>query len=233
MRNLQLLSLTLLLVAPLNFLYGQEKPSDLINQLPEIFTGICSAKSPELQSYSEKLEAFTKRVQVSQESLYPLKTKAQGSMKINPYSNNQSLEKELAKVRSTITAERDFSEEFDKALHNDAEKEMNAKIEKIGLEMKQATDGKEILTLSSEIKKAKADYCQKCSPHYIELVIEQRAILKKDLNSIVKASDLQQKISCNQLGYIYFPELSYEEAYLNILRHLNNITFMLIFAPGD
>jgi len=212
--------------------FAQEKPLDLVNQLPYIFIKICDAKNDEVQSYGKILEAFKNRVNSSLDSLAPLKIKAQKSANINPKSNTTSLNKELDLVKSKIST-RDFSVEFDKALNNEAEKLKSKKIEDITIKMGQTSDYAVMEKLLDEINQAALEYCNSSSPKFIDLLIQQRAVLEIDIANIVKASDLKQQIECDVLDYTYFFELSYETAYIYILDHLKYMNFLLGLAPGN
>jgi len=212
--------------------FAQEKPLDLVNQLPHIFIKICDAKNDEVQSYGKILEDFKNRVNSSLDSLALLKIKAQKSANINPKSNTTSLNKELDLVKSKIST-RDFSVEFDKALNNEAEKLKSKKIEDITIKMGQTSDYAVMEKLLDEINQAALEYCNSSSPKFIDLLIQQRAVLEIDIANIVKASDLKQQIECDVLDYTYFFELSYETAYIYILDHLKYMSFLLGLAPGN
>lgn len=212
--------------------FAQEKPLDLVNQLPYIFIKICDAKNDEVQSYGKILEAFKNRVNSSLDSLALLKIKAQKSANINPKSNTTSLNKELDLVKSKIST-RDFSVEFDKALNNEAEKLKSKKIEDITIKMGETSDYAVMEKLLDEINQAALEYCNSSSPKFIDLLIQQRAVLEIDIANIVKASDLKQQIECDVLDYTYFFELSYETAYIYILDHLKYMNFLLGLAPGN
>lgn len=212
--------------------FAQEKPLDLVNQLPHIFIKICDAKNDEVQSYGKILEDFKNRVNSSLDSLALLKIKAQKSANINPKSNTTSLNKELDLVKSKIST-RDFSVEFDKALNSEAEKLKSKKIEDITIKMGETSDYAVMEKLLDEINQAALEYCNSSSPKFIELLIQQRAVLETDIANIVKASDLKQQIECDVLDYTYFTELSYETAYIYILDHLKYMNFLLGLAPGN
>ena len=223
----------LLLSISAHLLDAQDKPSDFVKQLPEIFTAVCTASSAELDAYSEKLEAFTKTVQTKLESLAPLKIKSQSGMRINPNANISELERQFQKERKMIS-DTDWTEKFDKALHSDAEKRMNQKIDEITKRMAASGgDPGEIKKLLAEMKQVRIDYCKTSSPPYIQLLMEQRAVLEKEITPVVTADDLMQQINCRTLGYIYLRELSYERAYIRIVDHLNHMVLLLIFSPGN
>ncbi|RPI63777.1 MAG: hypothetical protein EHM44_04415 [Ignavibacteriales bacterium] len=230
MKNLILFTVLILNLVSVTF--AQEKPLDLVNQLPHIFIKICDAKNDEVQSYGKILEDFKNRVNSSLDSLALLKIKAQKSANINPKSNTTSLNKELDLVKSKIST-RDFSVEFDKALNNEAEKLKSKKIEDITIKMGQTSDYAVMEKLLDEINQAALEYCNSSSPKFIDLLIQQRAVLEIDIANIVKASDLKQQIECDVLDYTYFFELSYETAYIYILDHLKYMSFLLGLAPGN
>jgi hypothetical protein len=87
--------------------------------------------------------------------------------------------------------------------------------------------------LIDELHIVALEYCNSSCPKFIELLIQQRAVLETDIANIVKASDLKQQIECNVLGYTYFTDLSYEAAYIYILDHLKYMNLLLGFAPGN
>lgn len=178
------------------------------------------------------LGTFTNRVNASLDSLAPLKIKAQKSASINPKSNTTSLSKELDLVKSKIST-RDFSIEFDNALNNEAEKLKTKKIEDVATKMGETSDYAKMQSLIDELHLVALEYCNSSSPKFIELLIQQRAVLETDIANIVNASDLKQQIECNVLGYTYFTELSYETAYIQILDHLKYMNLLLGFAPGN
>jgi hypothetical protein len=215
-------------------LYAQNTPSDFVNQLPKIFTAVCFAKNAEVQAYGEQIAAFSKKIQSKLDALAPLKTKVQSGMKINPNPNpnTSALESQLQKANKMIS-HTDFSVKFDKALHSDAEKTMQQQMNENIKKQSAASDYKEMEKLIAEIKQIKNAYCQASTSHYLDLLIEQRSILEIDISYIVAAADLTQKINCNIFGYTYFPELSYENAYIRILDHLKYMTLLLTFCPGN
>lgn len=222
----------LLLPGLTHFLEAQDKPSDFVHQLPEIFTAVCSASNAEVQAYGAKIGAFSKTVESRLESLAALKKKSLAGMKLNPNANTSELERQLEKIRKTIS-NTEYSEKFYQALHDDAEKIMKQKTDEINQKMAVSGDYREILKSLAEIKQVRTDYCKASSPRYIGLLIEQRAVLEANMNAIVTADDLSQQINCKTLGFIYHPELSYETAYIRILDHLNHIFLLLGFCPGN
>lgn len=222
----------LVLPGAVRLLEAQDKPSDFVHQLPEIFTAVCTASNAEAQAYGEKLGAFTKTVESKLESLAALKKKSQAGMKINPNANTSELERQLEKTRKTIS-NTEYSEKFYQALHDDAEKIMKQRTDEIHKRAAASSDYREILKSLDEIKQVRREYCKASSPHYIGLLVEQRAALERDVTAIVTADDLSQQINCKTLGFIYYPELSYETAYIRILDHLNSVFLLLGFCPGN
>lgn len=222
----------LLLPGSTHLLDAQDKPSDFVHQLPQIFTAVCSASNAEVQAYGDTLGAFSKTVESRLESLAALKKQSQAGMKLNPNANTSELERRLEKIRKTIS-HTEYSEKFHQALHDDAEKIMKRKIDEINQKMGASGDYREILKSLAEIKQVRREYCKASSPRYIGLLIEQRAVLEANMNAIVTADDLSQQINCKTLGFIYYPELSYETAYIRILDHLSHIFLLLGFYPGD
>jgi hypothetical protein len=228
-----ILSIFLVLAtAYFNILAAQEPPTDIMNRLPDFFAGICSAKYDEVATYSKMLGAFTEDVNDNLELLRVLREKAIKNAKINSNVDTKALEKEYDKVKSSLNL-KDYSIRFDNAIHTDAEKKMNAEIEANIQKQGQTDDWKVMEKLSNELIKYRADYCMTSSPHYYELLTEERAMLKQNISNLIYASDLDQKMKCKLLGYTYFPELSYEEAYLHILDHLKNMNMLLSLFPGN
>jgi hypothetical protein len=166
------------------------------------------------------------------ELIQAMKIKAQPGAAIKSNANVTELDKQLEQTKKLISTT-DYSVKFDAALHNDTEKEMIKQIEEINKRGAVASDYKEMLDLLEQEKKVRAAYCKAASPHYLELLFEQRKVIENELNSVVKANDLSQQINCKLFGATYFPELSYENAYLRILDHLNYMNLLLIFYPGN
>lgn len=212
---------------------AQEQPTDLMNTLPELFPGICSAKNTEVASYAKMLKKYSENVSKSLDLLSDLKAKAMRSSKINANVDTRALQKELDKVKGSLALLMDCGAAFNKAMHNDAEVKMNAEMDAVNLKAKQTDDWKELERLSIETVKIRTEYCEVSSPHYFELLTQQRAMLTQNISNLVYASDLKQKIDCQLLGYTYFPELSFEDAYILLLDHLNNMNLYLSFAPGN
>jgi len=233
MKKAFILIVFILATACFNPSVAQEPPTDIMNSLPDFFPGICSAKNDEVASYAKMLKTFTDNVTKSLDLLADIKQKAMRTSKINANADTKALQKEYDKVNGLLTLSKDFSSEFDKAIHNDAEKTMNFDMNAVNLKASQTDDWKELERLSNEPLKIRTNYCQASSPNYFDLLTGQRAMLKKNINNLVYASDLNQKIKCKMLGYTYFPELSYEEAYILILDHLNNMYLYLSLAPGN
>lgn len=222
-----------LVFVAINFLAAQEKPTDTMNQLPDFFPEICSAKNNEVQGYAKELGAFTENVHKNFELLSDLKTKAQNTVKANPNANVKALQQEFEKAKKSLSISKDFKAEFDKVLHNEAEIRMNVEMEENLKQQQQTSDWQKMEQLGNQLVKIKADYCNATSRRYIELLVEQRAMLKVNLNQMVIVSDLNQKINCKLFGYTYIPELSYEEAYIFILDHLEKMHQLLYLAPGN
>ena len=233
MKGLQkLIALLLLLTGNNKMIPAQGVPSDFFHQLPEIFTEVCTASNAQLQEYSERLKGLKNNLQSSMELIQAMKIKAQPGAAINSNADLTELDKQLKQTKKLISTT-DYSVKFDTALHNDTEKEMIKKIEELNKKGAASSDYKEMLDLLEQEKKVRAAYCKAASPPYLELLFEQRKVIENELNSIVKANDLTQQINCKLFGATYFPELSYENAYLRILDHLNYMNLLLIFYPGN
>ena len=185
-----------------------------------------------MQAYSEKLGIFFRTVQAKLDSLAALKITSRSGIGIKANANTAELVRELDKIKKTIS-KTDYALKFGAALHNEAEKVMEQKLAAINTRITASNDYRAIESLLAEIKRVKVDYCNASSPHYIGLLLEQRSILEKDITAIVTAADLAQRIDCATLGCIYFPALSYENAYLNILDHLNHMFLLLSLFPGN
>ncbi|TFG76402.1 MAG: hypothetical protein E4H23_09655 [Chrysiogenales bacterium] len=222
----------LLLHGCFNLSHAQDKPSDFVDQLPEIFTAVCTAGNAEVQAYGGKLGTFSRTVQARLDSLAALKIKSRSGMKVKANADTSQLERQLKKTEKLIS-KTDYSVKFDKALHTEAEKIIEQRLDEINKKADAASDYRVLEALLAETKRVRSDYCQAASPHFIELLVEQRAILENDVTAIVTAADLSQQIHCRTLGFIYFPELSYENAYLRILDHLKYMNLLLSFCPGN
>ena len=216
----------------LSLILAQEKPTDLMSQIPDIYTNVCSATKAELDIYAKSLADFTVLINSKLDSMAPLKIKAQISAKISSKSNTASLTKQLKGVNALLSI-KDFSGEFSAAMHNEFEKKRDKKIDDITAKMGQTSNYVEMEKLIDEIYKVNVEYCNNSSPHYISLLQEQRALLNKDIENIIIASDLEQQIKCNVLGYTYYRILSFENAYFHILDHLNYMYLLLSFTPGE
>lgn len=214
-------------------LVAQEPPTDIMNKLPDFFNGICLAKNSEVQSYAKLLTAVSEGIHENLESLAELKLKAQQTSKINPNADVEVLQLEYEKSKSALTLSRDFGIEFDKAIHNEAEIHMKAEMEENALKAQHASNWEELERLGNEVVKIRTDYCMVSGPHYLDLLSEQRSVLEVNINQLVHVSALEQKIKCKRFGCTYFHELSYENAYLFILDHLENMHNLLYLAPGN
>jgi hypothetical protein len=213
-------------------LRAQDTPFEFMEQLPRIFTNVCTANTSEVQAYGEQLGAFSKKLQMKLDSLGKLKVKVQSGMKINTNSDTSELERQLQKITKMISDE-DFSVEFDAALHTDAEKTMQQQLEENSQKQSTTSDYREMERLLAEIITIRGRYCQASRSRYIELLMKQRATLETDITSMVAAADLSQKIHCMKFGCTYFPELSHENALIHIVDHLKYMTILLNFFPGN
>lgn len=232
MKKIATLIFATILSSFFTLILAQEKPTDLLKQLPEIFTKVCSAPKDELEIYTKSLGDFISLVNTNLDSLVPLKMKAEISTKISSKSNTAKLAEQLKEV-SALISEKDFSIEFAAAMHNEFEKNRNQKIDDIIIKISQTSNYAEMQKLNDEMLKVNIEYCNNSSPHYISLLQEQRALLYRDIEKIIMASDLKQQIDCNVLGHTYYRVLSFENAYLYILDHLNYMYLSLSFVPGE
>ena len=212
-------------------LHAQNTPTEFMEQLPEIFTKVCSADSAEVQAYGERLGAFSRKLQTRLDLLGSLRAKAQAGAKINTNSDTSELERQLQKAKKMIS-DTDFSVQFDKALHTGAEKNMQQRLDENSRRQASAGDYREIEKLLAEVITIRADYCQSSSSQYIEVLMQQRARLETEIAYRVAADDLLQKIHCLKLGHTYYPELSYENALISIVDHLKYMNILLTFFPG-
>lgn len=232
MKKIALLLSMMFFTSSLNQLSSQEKPTDILSRLPDINTKICSSSKDELAVYAKSIGDLISLVNSNLESLAPLKIKAKTPAKITSKSNTATLSKQLNDVNAIIS-KKDFSVDFSAALHDGYALIKDQKIEAINLKSSQTDDYAEMLKLIDETHTVYEEYCNNSSPHYIELLLEQRSLLLRDLEKIILANDLKQQIDCNVLGYTYNRVLSFENAYLYILDHLNYMYLSLSFAPGQ
>jgi len=213
-----------------HILFAQEKPTDIVNQLPDYFSNICSATNDEVETYSEYLGAFADKVHKSLDLLSDLEEKAHKTVKTNPNANVKALQQEYVKAEKALNISRDFRNEFSKAM--DPTEEIKSRFEMIGKQMEETSDWQKIEQLGNELLKVKAEYCESTYPGLMEILVEQRAMLKANTNQLVIKCDLEQRINCELLGYTYFPELSYQEAYFLIIDHLDNMGMLINLATG-
>ena len=131
----------------------------------------------------------------------------------------------------SLNISRHFDNEFDKVRNSD--NEIKKKMDEVGKQIEETTDWQKIEQLGIELIKLKADYCRSCIQPYLELLGEQREMLKANISNLVTMDDLEQKINCKLFGYTYFPELSYENAYFLILDHFDQMGLLMVMAPGE
>jgi hypothetical protein len=215
-----------------NCLHAQNTPSDLVRQLPKIFTGVCSAGNAEVQSYGEQLAALSKTLKSRLDALSADRIKAQSTRKFNPDPDNSALESQFEHAKKMIS-KTDFSVKFDKALHSDAERIMQQRLDENLKKQSASSDYRETEKLMAEVIQIRVAYCQAASPNYIELLMQHRSALEADMNFVIAADDLHQKMNVNRYGFTYFPELSNENGYIRIVDHLQYMTLLLSFHPGE
>ena len=215
-----------------NTLGAQATPTDFVSQLPDILKNVCTVSNADADAYGKTLLTFSEKVEAQLDHIATLENKAKVGAKARPDADISELAREYERARKMI-ADRDFASEFDKALHNEAGRAMEQRLEEILKKITPDTPPDQVVALQQEAQRVKSDYCTAASPRFMELLSQQRAWLQKEVGPIVAAADLKQKIECAVYGYTYFPEISYHEAYQRITEHLSNMVLLLSYNPGN
>jgi len=212
--------------------YSQVSPAELINQLPVVFTAVCVSDQKETEAYLTLITEFSQTVQHQIDLLAPLKTRSRAGSRFKTGADNSELLRELEKVKKSISVV-DFATEFENAVDINVIREKQRKMDQIIRKMSSTTDERETEKLMAEVHKVMVDYCKHATGNFIRLLIDQRTLLRMEIDAIIKAEDIRQKMDCNSNGYTYFQELSWERAYILILDHLKYMHQLVSFSPGN